>query len=146
MPTKVYLAGPMTGFPQFNIPAFDAAAKDLRSRGLEVVSPAELDDPETRAAALASKDGLALNKDESWGDFLARDVKLIADDGIEAIVVLPGWMYSPGALLETYVARLSHLPIYSYAGHAPLYGVRGVDLDAAHTSERAAYDYVLFIP
>lgn len=105
---KVYLAGPMTGLPQFNFPAFDAAASQLRDRGYDVVSPAELDDPETRKAALASPDGApgtGSHEGETWGDFLARDVKLIADGGIEAIFVLPGWHRSRGARLETFIGR-----------------------------------------
>lgn len=78
----LYVGGPMTGFPQFNFPAFDAASADLRRRGFTVVSPAELDDPATREAALASPDGApgtGSSNGETWGDFLARDVKLIAD-------------------------------------------------------------------
>ena len=114
---RVYLAGPMTGIPQFNFPAFDAAARDLRDRGFDVVSPAEMDDPETRRAALASPDGApgsGTTNGETWGDFLARDVKLIADGGIEAIIVLPGWERSRGARLETFVgAAMCGLPVYS---------------------------------
>lgn len=109
---RLYVAGPMTGYPHFNIPAFDAMAAELRANGHEVISPAELDDPDDRAAALASPDGSALHygsdalRKQTWGDFLARDVKLLADDGIEGVVVLPGWNHSRGALLETYVARM----------------------------------------
>jgi hypothetical protein len=116
---KVYLAGPMTGIPQFNFPAFDAAAAELRAFGYEVVSPAEMDDPETRAAAMASPDGApgsGSSNGETWGDFLARDVKLIADDGIKAIYVLPGWSASRGARLETFVgAALCGLPVFDAA-------------------------------
>lgn len=115
---KVYLAGPMTGVPQFNFPAFDAAAHRLRGVGFDVVSPAELDDPDTRAAALASTDGApgtGSSNGETWGDFLARDVKLIADQGIEAVVVLDGWERSRGARLETFVAnRLCGIPVLHF--------------------------------
>jgi len=115
---KVYIAGPMSGIPQFNIPAFDAVANDLRARGYEVVSPAELDDPEIRDEELASPDGdmasLTKKVGEAWGDFLSRDVKLIADEGIEAIVVLPDWYKSRGARLEVTVGTLCGLPIYAY--------------------------------
>lgn len=119
MKLRIYLAGPMTWRPAFNIPAFDEAAEALRSRGFEVVSPAELDDPKSRAVALASPDGNPLNyrddTGETWGDLLARDVKLIADGGIQAIVVLPGWESSRGARLETFVANaLCDLPVYRY--------------------------------
>lgn len=104
---KLYLAGPMTGIPQFNIPAFDEMARTLRGEGYEVVSPAELDGPETRAVALASPDGAPGSgsaNGETFGDFLGRDVKMMVDDGIDAVVVLPGWDRSKGARIETFVA------------------------------------------
>jgi hypothetical protein len=100
----------MTGLPQFNYPAFVEAAKQLRRKGYDVVSPAELDDPDDKAAALASKDGSMLHYShgtgKTWGDFLARDVKLLADDGVDAIVVLDNWERSKGARLETFVGHL----------------------------------------
>lgn len=115
---KVYLAGPMTWIPHNNIPAFDAAAEDLRARDYEVISPAELDDPETRAVALASLTGAPGSENaggETWGDFLARDVKVLADQGIQAIYVLPGWQASRGARLETFVGKqMLKLPICEY--------------------------------
>src|SRR6185437_8448655 len=113
---RCYVAGPMTGIPHFNFPAFDAAAEELRKMGHDVVSPAELDDPRDRAAAMASPDGDSAHYDDgkTWGDFLARDVKLLADEGIEAIVCLPGWQKSKGAKLETFVGKLCGLEIYAY--------------------------------
>lgn len=30
---RVYIAGPMTGLPEFNYPAFNACAADLRAKG-----------------------------------------------------------------------------------------------------------------
>jgi hypothetical protein len=116
---RVYVAGPMTGIPAFNFPAFDAAAAALRAQGFDVVSPAELDDEVDSAMARASVDGHIGSVAKTWGDFLARDVKLLADDGITAIVVLPGWEKSRGARLETFVGnRLCGMPILaiSYAG------------------------------
>ena len=114
---KVYIAGPMTGIPQFNFPAFDAAAENLRtmfaSDGLVVISPAEMDDPDTRAAAMSSPDGApgsGTASDETWGDFLSRDVKLVADV-VDAVMVLPGWERSKGARLEVYVAQTVGKPI-----------------------------------
>lgn len=112
----VYVAGPMTGIPSFNFPAFDAAAAELRQMGYTVVSPAEMDDEETRATAMASPDGSpgsGSSKGETWGDFLARDVKLVADQ-VDGIVVLPGWHKSRGARLETFVAFLCGKPIVYY--------------------------------
>jgi hypothetical protein len=121
---KVYIAGPMTGIPQFNYPAFDAAAADLRRQGFDVVSPAELDDPEARDAAMASPDGdlsaFDTQTGKTWGDLLARDVKLVADV-VEGVVVLDGWERSRGARLETFVAELCSKPILRYVpGGAPV--------------------------
>ena len=118
---KLYLAGKMSGEPQFNFPLFDRTAEALRRRGYEIVSPAELDDPETRAAALASPDG---NGDgsangETWGDFLARDVKIVADE-VDGVVVMYKWERSRGARLETFVATLCGKPVYYYATSDPL--------------------------
>ena len=111
------MAGPMTGIPQYNFPAFDRAARELRSLGHDVVSPAELDDPADREAALQSPDGAPQTVEDfgkSWGDFLARDVKLIADDGIEGIVLLSGWNQSRGARLEAFVGSLCGLSFWRF--------------------------------
>lgn len=111
---SLYIAGPMTGYPQFNIPAFDKAAEYLRDSGYVVTSPAELDGPVVRAQLMLSKHGHAYDLPVSltWGDFLARDVKMMADDGIEGVVVLSGWHKSKGARLETFVAHaLCGLPV-----------------------------------
>ena len=119
---KVYVGGPMTGIPQFNYPAFDAAATDLRDRGFTVVSPAELDDPEIRKEALASPDGIMGSgsvNGETWGDFLKRDVKLIADD-VDGCAFMEGWERSRGARLEAFVAKLCKKPVASYPTLEPI--------------------------
>lgn len=119
MTKKLYIAGPMTGVPQFNVPAFDKMAARLRGLGHDVVSPAELDSEEVRAELLASPDGRyefggAITQDGStWADFLARDVKLIADQ-IDEIAVLPYWWKSRGARLEVFVGLLSKKPIHEF--------------------------------
>lgn len=116
MNLRLYLGGPMTGKPQFNFPLFDAAERDLIAQGHDVVPPADLHDLEVRRHALSSKTGdmADLPRHLTWGEFLANDVRMIADDGIEAIVLLPGWESSRGARLEVFVGRLCGLPIYLY--------------------------------
>ncbi|HXS14473.1 MAG TPA: DUF4406 domain-containing protein [Acidobacteriaceae bacterium] len=106
---RVYLAGPMSNIPQFNFPLFYKVAAELRERGWDVVSPAELDDQEDKGAAMSSPDGDPNNRDhmggKTWADFLARDVKLIADK-VQGIVFLQDWWRSRGARLEAFVGLL----------------------------------------
>jgi len=115
---KVYLAGPMSGIPQFNFPAFFVAAEQLRADGFEVVSPAEIDNEEDKGAALRSPDGQSVKRTDgvskTWGDFLARDVKLLADTGIQGIVFLPNWQNSKGAKLEAFVGLLQGFKFWEY--------------------------------
>lgn len=114
---KLYLAGPMTGYPQFNFPAFADAARVLRAQGIEIISPAEMDEELGIAGqALASTDGKLVDgkiAGNTWGDLLARDVKIVADT-VDGIAVLPGWERSKGAKLEITVALLAGKAVYQY--------------------------------
>ena len=113
---KFYLAGPMTGYEQFNFPAFHTAALNLRTRGLNIISPAEMDaesDIAEKAMASTTGDLVDANIKETWGDLLARDVKLIAD-GVDGIIFLPGWEQSRGARLEAFVGLLCDKELYTY--------------------------------
>ncbi|MDF3821990.1 DUF4406 domain-containing protein [Leptospira sp. 96542] len=79
---KLYIAGPMTGLPDLNFPAFHAQAARLRAQGHEVVNPAEL------------------NPDPAmpWAECMLRD--LAALTRCDGVVLLPGWDQSPGAQIE----------------------------------------------
>ena len=104
----------MSGIPQFNYPAFYKGAQALRDLGHDVVSPAEMDDPAMQELCLASETGNWTDigaAGESWGDVLAKDVKLVADE-IDGVVVLPGWEASRGARLEAFVAMSVQKPVF----------------------------------
>lgn len=115
---RLYIAGKMSGVPRCNFPAFDAAASDLRARGWDVICPTELDDEEIRAAAMASEDGGPING-HTWGDFLSRDVKVVADE-VQGIVFLPGWESSRGARLEACVGLMCGHQFFSYPSMKPI--------------------------
>lgn len=88
----VYLAGPMTGLPGFNFPAFDAAEALLASQGYTVKNPAQMDrdvgfDPTKMTATPAF-----------LRDALRRDLSAICD--CDAVAMLPGWEKSGGARVE----------------------------------------------
>jgi hypothetical protein len=83
---KVYLAGPMTNLPDYNFPAFNAAAERLRRFGYEVVNPAELH-PVV----------------EDWQSSMCRDIAVML--GCDTVAYLPGWESSDGAMLELELAK-----------------------------------------
>ena len=84
----VYIAGPMSGLPDFNYPAFNAVAAELRAEGQTVVNPAENDSGSTG---------------QPW-EFYMR-LGLIGLMQCDEIMLLPGWENSPGACLEHHVAE-----------------------------------------
>lgn len=85
---RIYLAGPMTGLPQFNFPAFHEAAARLRAAGWRVVNPAE---------------NFGGRTDLPQQSYMRADVVMLAQ--CEAIAMLPGWQESRGAQLEYLLAR-----------------------------------------
>lgn len=85
--TRLYLAGPMSGLPELNFPAFHAEAARLRSLGFDVVNPAELCDDIAGA----------------WAQCMRRDLAALLT--CEGIALLPGWERSRGATLEHHVAK-----------------------------------------
>lgn len=107
---KVYLAGPMRGIPEFNFPAFHAAATDLRARGHEVWSPAERDIAE----------GFDPKNDEArpLAYYMRHDLPAVCES--DAVVVLDGWPLSTGARLEVHVARACGIPVLSYPDITPV--------------------------
>lgn len=104
---RYYLAGPMSGYPQFNFPLFKEVTASLRARGLEIISPAELDEQGgTDKEAMSSTDGDAAKLTATWGDLLSRDVKIVADT-VDGIIFLPNWDKSRGARLEAVTGLLT---------------------------------------
>lgn len=104
---RVYLAGAMQGIPDFNFPAFHAAAAKLRSDGHYVFSPAENDEDRHGTDIGKSKTGdikEANEKGFSLRQALYEDTRFICQEA-EAIALLPGWEYSKGAAAEWHLAR-----------------------------------------
>lgn len=125
---NVYLAGPMTGYDQFNFPAFYRAAGMMRLEYplWNIISPAEMDEsfglhPEHEGAEkTTAQDATTTNEVRSF--YMRRDLPIVA--ACQAIVLLDGWSDSPGVAHELYVARACFLDIYRYS---PRYGPGSAD-------------------
>jgi hypothetical protein len=97
---RLYIAGPMTGLPQYNFPAFATAALELRALGHDVVSPHEVPLPCGCRGLPPQCDA----EDHGWSEFLRADLIALLQHA-EAVALLPGWERSRGAKLEARVGR-----------------------------------------
>lgn len=85
MKTKVYIAGPMSGLPEFNRPAFHLADVLLTKSGKVVLNPATL------------PDGLS---QPEYMDICCAMVRCA-----DALFMLNGWERSNGAVAEYHLAK-----------------------------------------
>ena len=90
---RVYIAGPMSGLPEFNYPAFNEAAQRLRALGYHVENPAENPVPPCK----------------SWAGYMRLSVAQLAT--CEGVALLPGWESSKGAIEEHRLAHVLDLPV-----------------------------------
>lgn len=111
---RVYIAGPMTGLPDYNYPAFNAEAARLRALGLHVENPAENPDQET------------------WEAYLRQALAQMLT--CERVHFLPGWFGSRGARLEWIVAMKLDMQMTFAPGAEPAYDPD----DVSFRSEAAA--------
>lgn len=83
---RIYLSGPMTGLPDYNYPAFNQVAADLRAKGYTVENPAENPKPTS----------------DAWSDWMRLAIKQMMD--CDCVVMLSGWQASKGAMVEVRLA------------------------------------------
>ena len=95
---RIYIAGPMTGLPDFNYPAFNAEAARLRAIGWDVENPAENPAPPSG----------------EWIDYMRLAIPQLMT--CDVIVLLPKWEKSRGARVEIRVARMMGMQ-RAKAGH-----------------------------
>ena len=90
----IYVAGPMSGLPDFNYPAFNRAAGELRAAGFEVENPAE-------------------NEVESgdYHDYLRAGLAQLLR--CQGVATLEGWWLSGGARWEVQTAGILGIPVRS---------------------------------
>ena len=112
---RVYLAGPMSGYPEFNFPAFMAKAAELRGRGWEVFNPAEKDMERhgtdiSKGNGSGSVEQAAKEHGFSLNVALREDLSWICDHA-DAIYMMKGWERSSGARTEWTLACCLRLEI-----------------------------------
>lgn len=88
----IYIAGPMTGLPEYNYPAFNTEARRLRDLGHTVLNPAE-----------------TVLENPSYAAYMRRGIAQVLE--AEAVLMLPGWSVSSGAKTEFAVAESLGLEI-----------------------------------
>ncbi|HHA2249976.1 TPA: DUF4406 domain-containing protein [Enterobacter ludwigii] len=96
---KVYISGPMTGIKNFNHDAFNKEADRLTQYGHTVLNPASL------PAGLEQHEYM--------------DICIAMVRCAEAILMLPGWQTSSGAISEYHYAAKKNLPVYSTLHYPP---------------------------
>lgn len=96
-PSRLYVAGPMSGYEENNYPAFNEAAERLRAAGFSVVNPAEYGTPNRVRV--------------SYQRLLIEDIREMLS--CEGIAVLESWWSSVGARNEVQVAGVIGLPVRS---------------------------------
>ncbi len=95
---RIYIAGPMTGLPEFNYPAFHAAAAAWRACGWDAVNPA---------------DNFGGDQTRTYREYVESDLAVLIT--CHAIAMLPGWDApdARGSVWEEAVARtLLRMPVY----------------------------------
>ncbi len=95
---KLYIAGPMTGLPEYNFPAFFTAEDALRDVGYQVMNPARYT---TNLGPITDE---TVAKSKRW------DIRALSS--VDGVAFLDGWEMSEGACLEREVAIWLGLPVY----------------------------------
>ena len=97
---KIYLSGPMKGYPEKNYPTFHRVAAELRTIGHIVYNPAEFQWQESHSEFPLRKAFL------EYCTFICNEA--------EAIVLLPGWEQSLGVSAELALAKNCALMVIEY--------------------------------
>jgi hypothetical protein len=98
---RLYISGPITGYPEHNRTAFSGAKLALLMAGHEVLNPHDvctvLDIHDCKGPCNPSESLLP------WEDYLRADLVAMLLQ-CDALAMLPGWEHSRGAMLEHSVA------------------------------------------
>lgn len=140
---KVYIAGPIAGYPSGNTEAFQKAADYQRSLGNYPVNPHDVlphEHPGRNCPAGPKAGGMADGSpsEHTAPCFMRTDMKALL--ACDAVYMLNGWEQSSGARTEFEVARAAGLWL-TYQPQA-----RGFALDAEHLDRQRSWSREAFGP
>lgn len=98
---KVFISGPMSGYADYNRPAFMAAEKLLKDDGFDAFNPAWMD------------------VGTEWTSKELLNIDICALSHCDAIFHIHGWERSYGAVFEDLYAHKSNIPMLMYACKKP---------------------------
>lgn len=99
---RLYIAGPMSGYPDFNYGLFRDVQRSLELRGYtDILNPidAELENPTPGTP-------------QAWDWYMRKCIAMILQ--ADGIAVLRDWECSPGARLEVSIAHMLRIPVKPY--------------------------------
>ena len=112
-----YVAGPMTGRPGFNYPAFDGARDQLVSEGWSVINPADLDRINLDIDFSVMEGTEDLGK---YGTAFARqDISSLLL--VDAVFLLDDWQMSTGATNEAKIATMLGVQLFEFGDRSRVY-------------------------
>lgn len=115
---RVYISGPMRGYPNMNRAAFESAKQMFEARGHAVVSPVDVGDRLDKGGAVKGLGGT---------DYLAADILAILGSAepyksgllppCDSMCLLAGWEKSVGARCEATIAVSLGFTFYDESGN-----------------------------
>ena len=114
---RIYISGPMTGLPDHNYPAFNAAEAQWEARGWTVRNPAR---------------NFGGDENRKREEYMRLDFEHLLE--VDAIALLPGWQDSRGARAEIVVALELGLDVFDAITALPLEVLADIDVSSAYPS------------
>ena len=97
---RVYIAGPITGYPGWNKAAFTTMEVKLQSLGHDTINP--------------NNSNCVAGPFDRYTDWLRRDIIFMLS--VTVVVFLPGWRESRGSKMEFAIAKGLGLPTWEVKG------------------------------
>lgn len=111
MTVKVlYVAGPMTGYPEFNYPHFMDVEDKLLAQGFTVLNPARAD--EYHKSLMPNCEDCIVGRKHTWEWYMRQTIAMMLR--ADGVALLRGWQQSRGAKVEHGLAVTLGMPIASW--------------------------------